>query len=86
VTSKPTRRAFLGTTAASAAAGWAGAGLYAAEAPAKPGPNDTVHLALIGCGPRGRAVMVGFMRLRGARMVAVCDVDAKRLAPWTLEV
>ncbi|MFH1268751.1 MAG: twin-arginine translocation signal domain-containing protein [Planctomycetota bacterium] len=36
---QPTRRQFLGTTAA-AAATWAGARTYAAEADAKPGPNE----------------------------------------------
>jgi predicted dehydrogenase len=37
-----------------------------------------VGLALIGCGPRGRAVMERFRRLAGTRMIAVCDVDAGR--------
>ncbi|NOX56191.1 MAG: Gfo/Idh/MocA family oxidoreductase [Planctomycetes bacterium] len=75
-----TRRQFLGTTAA-AAAGWAGGKLYAAGASAKPGPNDTINLALIGCGARGAGqVMPSFMRLPGVRMVAVCDVNSKRLA------
>ncbi len=77
---KPTRREFLQTTGVTAAAGWAGGSPYAADARARPGPNDTVSLALIGCGPRGREVMEGFVRLAGARMAAVCDVDARRLA------
>ena len=79
MSSQRTRREFLGTTAATAATGWTGARLYAADASARPGPNETVNMALIGCGPRGRAVMDGFKRLPGVRMVAVCDVDAKRL-------
>lgn len=77
-TDKSTRRRFLGTTAG-AAAGWTGARLYAAEAAAKPGPADTVNMALIGCGGRGRSVMREHMRVPGVRMVAVCDVNEPRL-------
>ncbi len=80
MSSKPTRRQFLGTTAAAAAAGWAGAKTYAAGAGAKPGPNETVNMALIGCGGRGRGVMGRHMQVPGVRMVAVCDVDRQRLA------
>ena len=78
MSSQRTRREFLGKTGV-AATGWTAASLYAADASARPGPNDTVNLALIGCGPRGRAVIDGFKRLPGVRMVAVCDVDANRL-------
>ena len=77
----PNRREFLGTTAAAAATGWAGARLYAAGSQAHPGPNDTIHMALIGCGARGaNQVMPSFMRLPGVRFVAVCDVNSKHLA------
>ncbi len=79
MSSQRNRREFLGTTVAAAATTWAGASLYAADASARPGPHDTVNLALIGCGPRGRAVIDGFQRLPGVRVVAVCDVDAGRL-------
>ena len=75
------RREFLGTTAAAAATTWVGARLYAAGADATPGPNDTIHLALIGCGARGmNQVMPSFMKLPGVHMVAVCDVNSKNLA------
>jgi predicted dehydrogenase len=54
------------------AAGWTGA---------RPGPNDTINLALIGCGARGRSVLIpGFVKLPGTRFVAVCDVNSKHLA------
>ncbi len=72
---KPTRRAFLGTGAAAAAATWVGARTYAAGAEASPGPNETVNMALIGCGGEGRAVMRGHMLCPGVRMVAVCDLQ-----------
>ena len=74
-----TRREFLGTTAGAAAAGWAGGKLYAAKAEAAPGPNETVNLALIGCGGRGRSVMREHKALPGVRIVAVCDVNEPRM-------
>ena len=49
---QPNRRTFLSVTAAAAATSLAGANLYAAGAQAKPGPNDTINLALVGCGAR----------------------------------
>ncbi len=74
------RREFLGAGAAAATA-WTGAKLYAAEAAAQPGPNDTINLALIGCGARGGGqVMPAFMELPGVRFTAVCDVNANHLA------
>ncbi len=76
---KPTRREFLGTTAAAAAATWAGGRTYAAGAGAAPGPNETVNMALIGCGGRGRGVMREHMAVPGVRMVAVCDVNEPRM-------
>ncbi len=73
------RRQFLGTAAATVTAG------YAATRPApcqstEPGPNDTINMALIGCGARGaNQVMPSFMELPGVRMAAVCDVNSKHL-------
>ncbi len=79
-----TRRQFLGTTTAGALAATAAAARpwhHAAATTATPGPNDSIHLGLIGCGARGaEQVMPSFQKLPGVRMVAVCDVNAKRLA------
>jgi len=77
---QPNRREFLRTSAAAATLGWAGASVLAGDAQAAPSPNDTINLALIGCGARGRHVMSSFMELPGARVVAVCDVNSKHLA------
>ncbi len=77
---KPTRRSFLGTSAAAAAAAWSGARPYAAGAAAGPGPNETIRMALIGCGGEGNAVMRAHMRCPEVRMVAVCDLHAERMA------
>lgn len=69
---KETRRYFFG-----AAAGLA----QAARAKAAPGPNDTINLALIGCGARGRTLLIPrFSAFPGVRFTAVCDVNAKYLA------
>jgi predicted dehydrogenase len=77
----PTRREFLGASATVASATWAGGKLYAAGANASPGPNETINLALIGCGARGaNQVMPSFMALPGVRIAAVCDVNSNRLA------
>jgi len=78
---KPTRRHFLGTTAATAAGAWVGGTAYAAEATSRPGPNETVNMALIGCGGRGRGVMREHLGVPGVRVIAVCDVNEPRMAP-----
>jgi hypothetical protein len=44
---------FLGSTAATATVEWSAPRLDAADAGAKTGPNETVHVGLIGCGTRG---------------------------------
>ncbi len=66
------RRIFLG------ASGAAAAGLLGR---AQAGPNSTINLGLIGCGARGRGVILpNFSRLPGTRFTAVCDVNSKYLA------
>ena len=77
---KLSRRAFVETTAATAAVGWSAAQLYAAGADAKPGPNDAVNVGLIGCGTRGGQLMAPFLALRGIRIAAVCDLNSQRMA------
>ena len=80
MTSPTTRRDFLGTAAAVAASGWAGASLFAAGASAAPGPNDTINLGVIGCGSRGGGVLPSFISAPGTRVVAVCDVHSGHMA------
>lgn len=51
---------------------------YGAGSGGRPGPNDTINLGLIGCGGRGRAVMIpNFAKIPGTRFTAVCDVNSK---------
>ena len=81
MSARTTRRAFLGTTAAAATTALTAGQLYATRAAARPGPNETVNIGLIGCGARGAGqVMPSFMQLPDVRMVAVCDVNSKHLA------
>jgi predicted dehydrogenase len=79
---KTSRRAFLGTAAAAAAAAgtWTSGGLRAAEADGASSPSDTINLGLIGCGGEGRSVMRGHLQCPGTRIVAVCDLNEERLA------
>jgi predicted dehydrogenase len=66
-----TRRIFLGSLGAAVGKG----------VRAKTGPNDTINLGLIGCGARGRGVIIpNFRKISGTRFTAVCDVNSKYLA------
>ncbi|MBI4909556.1 MAG: Gfo/Idh/MocA family oxidoreductase [Acidobacteria bacterium] len=69
--STPSRRIFLGSL-----------GLGAATARAKAASaNDTINLGLIGCGARGRGVILpNFTKIPNVRFTAVCDVNSKYLA------
>lgn len=43
-------------------------------------PSNTINVAQIGCGRIGRSMDVpGFLRAKGARIVAACDLDSRRL-------
>ena len=71
-----TRRRFL----ASAARG--GAALLilpSACLSRRPRPSGVIHVAQIGCGRMGRVDMGAVLELPLARVVAVCDLDSKRL-------
>ena len=54
-----------------------GSPLFAADTPA---PSKRIHFAQIGCGRMGRGDMAGVMKHPMARLVAVCDLDSKRLS------
>ena len=49
------------------------------------GANERVHLALLGCGGRGRALARGFIEC-GAVITELCDLDAKRLGAMAEEL
>jgi len=69
-----TRRSFLVTTAGLTLAG---AHSYAASAAS---PNNTINVAIIGCGNQGFWHLNAFPQCREVRIAAVCDVNAKRMA------
>lgn len=74
------RRQFLATTLAGGAALlFLPRGLRGA-ARGRTGALATIQVAQIGCGRMGREDMKGVLASPLARVVAVCDVDAKRLA------
>lgn len=74
--STQTRRFFFG------AMGTVAAGIGAKSGSAAPNSaNSTIQLGLIGCGARGRGVIVpNFGKMPAVRFTAVCDVNAKYLA------
>ena len=75
-----TRREFLSASTAAVASSLAGARLFAAGAPAGPGPNEIINLGVIGCGARLRQVLPSFTESPGTRVVAVCDVHSQHMA------
>src|SRR5688572_17362336 len=77
------RRSFLKTVStitagAALPAWWLEQSALAAQAVAPKSPNDQPAIALIGSGGRGRGVAKDASRF--GRVIAVCDVDEKRLA------
>ena len=43
-------------------------------------PNDTVRVAVIGVGNRGSYLLRNILKVPGIKVVAICDLDAERLA------
>jgi len=80
MTTRATRREFLGTAAAATAAmTWPRSRASAAPAP-QSSPNSTINLGLIGCGGEGRAVLQAHLKCPNTRVAGVCDVNQDRLA------
>lgn len=71
---RPTRRQFLQTTTAAGFGYWVAAGATAKESQS---PNEQIAMASIGIEGKGRSDSADAARL--GRMVAICDVDDKRL-------
>ena len=46
-------------------------------------PNDKIHLGFIGVGRQGRGLMTNFVNYDNAALVAVSDVDIKKMAYFT---
>src|SRR5271165_2880312 len=82
------RRSFL-KCAGALTLGLRGIGLAASTPSALAGANDDVRLAVVGLGSaeakggvggRGRQLISALRKVRGARIVALCDVDQRILA------
>ena len=77
---KTSRRDFMRGAAASGAA-LAFPSIIPASVLGADAPSNTLNVAQIGCGRIGRTMDApGFMRAKGARIVAACDLDSRRLA------
>ncbi len=74
--SKTTRRNFLATAAASAAAST----LYSTVSSAAVGANERVRIGVIGSGNQGKAHHLALSTLPDVKIAYVCDIDEKRLA------
>ena len=76
MTNKLTRRTLLKGSLAGAGAAVA---LPASSWAKAPGANNDVRVAIVGVGGKGRQHAGVFHRLKGVRVVALCEVDAGRL-------
>ncbi len=70
------RRSFLRTSALAAA----GAALSARTWAQSPGANGDIRVAVVGLNGRGRNHLQSLQRVKGVRVVALCDVDSSVLA------
>ncbi len=73
------RRSFIVNSATTLGATALSATAFSAAA----SPSDTVRVALVGCGGRGRSHMQAWTSLSDVDLVAVCDVDDAHLATAT---
>jgi predicted dehydrogenase len=87
------RRAFIKKSSILAAAGLAGITIYSCKSKNKqvkamkvPGPNDTINLGFIGLGMRFNQLFNEFKNIPGVKIVAVSDIDDKRIEKGALMV
>ena len=77
---KSTRRSFLKTTLATGAGLAAFPAIIPSRVLGADAPSKRIHVAQIGCGRQGRSDLGNVLNEDLARVVAVCDLDSKRLA------
>ncbi|UCD27417.1 MAG: Gfo/Idh/MocA family oxidoreductase [Planctomycetota bacterium] len=78
VSNRISRRQFLRTNAGSAAAVLAGPAVLRAAQSNQPAGDD-ICCGMIGTGGRGTAILNALKNVPGARVTALCDIDAKNL-------
>ncbi len=74
------RRTFLKKGAAAAAGSIIMPAVVPSTVFGRNAPSGKINIGLIGCGRMGREDMLNTIRFERARLVAVCDVDSKRMA------
>ena len=82
---KPTRREFIEKAATLGAVGLAGARLAQAQPEKQPGPNERIHLGIIGCGGMGRGNLRNCVMHPDVVLTGACDVWQDRLDPVVAE-
>ncbi|NQT26961.1 Gfo/Idh/MocA family oxidoreductase [candidate division KSB1 bacterium] len=78
ISNKTSRRSFLKLTAAALTAPY----IIPASALGKNGfiaPSDRINIGVIGVGKQGSGHVWGFLRMPETQVLAICDVDAKKL-------
>ena len=81
--SSVSRRRFLHQGASGVATGLAVAAststLLADDAPAKAAPSERLRMGCIGVAGRGASLLYGFAEMKDVEVVAICDIDKRRL-------
>ena len=81
------RRQFLHHSAAGAAAAASfGAAALAQDAPPKSAPSERLRVGVIGTAGRAGSLLGGFSSLPDVDVVALCDIDRRRLDPAAAEL
>lgn len=75
-----TRKEFLKASLAAGGAALIARSRVAAAVAPKGSPNGDVRLAIIGCRGKGASHIKDFLKVEGAKIVALCDVDSEVLA------
>ena len=78
---KTSRRGFMGTTLSAAAAAWAAPAIVPSTVLGAGAPSNRIQIGVIGVGRIAREHdMPGVLKQESARIIAVSDLDSKRLA------
>ncbi len=74
------RRIFIRNSAAALAGTFAVPAIVPSTVFGNTAPGNKINIGQIGCGRMGRGDIMGTIRFDRARLVAVCDVDSRRMA------
>ncbi|PIY51009.1 MAG: hypothetical protein COZ06_06385 [Armatimonadetes bacterium CG_4_10_14_3_um_filter_66_18] len=82
---RPSRREFIEKAATLGAIGLSGPRLAQAQPAKQPGPNDRMHLGIIGCGGMGRGNLRNCVMHPDVVLTGACDIWRDRLDPVVAE-